>query len=48
MLPVTRKHAMPKHMFAADYFHGDEKQLQKSLDVDRGTLGKIRGITTTP
>jgi len=28
-----RKHAMPKHMFAAHYFHGDEKQLQKSLDA---------------
>ena len=26
-----RKHPMPKHMFAARYFHGDEKQLQKSL-----------------
>lgn len=38
-----RKHAMPLGTcVAAHYFHGDEKQLQKSFDVDWGTLGKIR------
>ena len=35
-----RKHAMPKHMFAAHYFHGDEKQLQKSLDAGELKLTK--------